>query len=443
VAILDLISSLFLSVELHQTMMQATNLKFLPPALRSRNYRLFFAGQGISLIGTWMTQLATVWLVYHLTNSALMLGVVGFTSQIPNLLLTPFGGVFADRFSRHRILIGTQILAMMQSLTLAALALSGVIQIWHILALSLFQGIISAVDAPARQVFVTELVDRREDLANAIAINSTMFNGARLIGPAIGGLLIAQVGEAYCFLIDGLSYIAVIAALLAMRFQPKQIPRLEGNPLQIIKEGFDYAFSSPPIRSILLLSSLVSLMGMQYTVLVPVFADKILKGNAQTLGFLMAASGIGAVAGGIYLATRTTVIGLGKLIIIGPGILGIGLITFALSRFLPLSLVAMSLIGLGIILQIAAGSTVLQTIVDDDKRGRVMSLYTMSFLGITPFGSLLGGALAERIGATDTLIIAGIACILGSLFSIRQLPALKKIVYKIYQRKGIDLGSEA
>jgi predicted MFS family arabinose efflux permease len=266
-----------------------------------------------------------------------------------------------------------------------------------------------------------------------------MFNGARLIGPAIGGLLIAQVGEAYCFLIDGLSYIAVIAALLAMRFQPKQIPRLEGNPLQIIKEGFDYAFSCPPIRSILLLSSLVSLMGMQYTVLVPVFADKILKGNAQTLGFLMAASGIGALAGGIYLVARTTVIGLGKLIIIGPAILGVGLIVFALSRFLPLSLLAMSLIGLGTILQIAAGNTVLQTIVDDDKRGRVMSLYTMSFLGITPFGSLLGGALADHIGATDTLIIAGIACVLGSLFFSRQLPTLKKIVYKIYQRKGIDL----
>ena len=300
--------------------MQATNLKFLPPALRSRNYRLFFAGQGISLIGTWMTQIATVWLVYHLTNSALMLGLIGFTSQIPSLLLTPFGGVFVERFDRHRILIGTQILAMLQSLTLAALALSGVIQIWHILALSLFQGIITAVDAPARQVFVTELVDRREDLANAIAINSTMFNGARLIGPAIGGLLIAQIGEAYCFLIDGISYIAVIAALLAMRFNPKQIPVMDGNPLQIIKEGFDYAFSSPPIRAILLLSSLVSLMGMQYTVLVPVFADKILHGNAQTLGFLMAASGIGALAGGIYLATRTTVIGLGRLIIIGPAI---------------------------------------------------------------------------------------------------------------------------
>lgn len=423
--------------------MSATNLKFLPPALRSRNYRLFFAGQGISLIGTWMTQIATVWLVYDLTNSAFMLGVVGFTSQIPNLLLTPFGGVFADRFPRHRILIGTQILAMIQSLTLAALALSGVIQLWHILALSLFQGAINAVDAPARQVFVTELVDRREDLANAIAINSTMFNGARLIGPAIGGLLIAEVGEAYCFLIDGLSYIAVIIALLAMRLKPRQIVILERNPLQIIKEGFVYAFNSPPIRSILLLSSLVSLMGMQYTVLVPVFADKILNGNAQTLGFLMAGSGVGALAGGIYLVTRKTVIGLGRLMTISPAILGVGLIIFGLSRFLPLSLLAMSAIGLGTILQIAAGNTILQTIVDDDKRGRVMSLYTMSFLGIIPFGSLLAGTLADRIGVTITLIIAGVVCILGSLFFSRQLPALKEIVYEIYQRKGIDLGSEA
>ncbi len=422
--------------------MQATNLKFLPPALRSRNYRLFVAGQSISLIGTWMTQIATVWLVYHLTNSALMLGVVGFTSQIPNLLLTPFGGVFADRFSRHRILIGTQILAMVQSLTLAVLALSGVIQIWQILVLSLFQGIINAIDAPARQVFVTELVDRREDLANAIAINSTMFNGARLIGPAIGGLLIAQLGEAYCFLIDGVSYIAVIAALLAMRFKPKQMPFMKGNPIQIIKEGFDYAFSSPPIRAILLISSLVSLMGTQYVVLMPVFADKILNGDAQTLGMLMAASGIGALAGAIYLVTKRTVIGLGRLMIIGPAILGIGLIVLASSRFLPLSLLAMLPIGLGTIFQMAAGNTVLQTIVDDDKRGRVMSLYTVSFLGITPFGSLLGGILADRIGGTNTLIIAGIACILGSLFFRRQLRALKKTIYNIYQQKGIDMGSE-
>ena len=417
--------------------MQATAAKFLPPALKSRNYRLFFAGQGISLIGSWMTQIATVWLVYHLTSSPLMLGVVGFTSQIPNFILTPFGGVLVDRFSRHRILITTQVLAMLQSLTLAVLALSGMINIELILILSFIQGVISAADAPARQAFVTELVDRQEDLANAIAINSTMFNGARLIGPAIGGLLIAGVGEAYCFLIDGISYLAVIMALLAMRFQPKKMPKIDGSPLQRIKEGFIYAFDCPPIRAILLLSALVSLMGMQYTVLVPVFADKILNGNAQTLGFLMAASGVGAVFGGIYLATRTTVVGLGKLIILGPALLGIGLIIFSLSRYLPLSLLAMLLVGLGIILQVASGNTVLQTIIDDDKRGRVMSLHTMSFLGIVPFGSLLGGAIADRIGAPNTLIIAGIACLFGSIFFSRQLPALQKIVHAIYVRKGI------
>jgi MFS family permease len=417
--------------------MQTTENKSLFPALRSRNYRLFFAGQGVSLIGTWMTQIATVWLVYDLTQSAFMLGIVGFTSQIPSFVLAPFGGAFVDRFSRHQILIGTQILAMGQSLALAALALSGAIQIWHVFALSLFQGIINAVDAPARQVFVFELVEQREDLANAIAINSTMFNGARLIGPALGGLLVARVGEGYCFLIDGLSYIAVIMALLAMRLVPTDIPMMAGSHLQKIKEGFVYAFSSPPIRSILLLSGLVSLMGMQYAVLVPVFADKILKGDAQTLGFLMAASGVGAIFGGVYLATRRSVIGLGKFIVISPSVLGTGLIIFSLSRFLPLSLFAMLLIGLGTILQISAGNIILQTIVDDDKRGRVMSLYTMSFLGMTPFGNLLGGTLGDRIGVTDTLIIAGILCILGSIYFSRQLPALKKIVYKIYERKGI------
>jgi MFS family permease len=417
--------------------MQMTARKFFPPALRSKNYRLFFAGQGISLIGSWMTQIATVWLVYHLTNSAFMLGVVGFTSQIPNLLLAPFGGVLVDRFPGRRILLGTQILAMVQSLTLAALALSGAIQLWHIFVLSLLQGLINAVDAPARQVFVIDLVEKREDLASAIAINSTMFNGARLIGPAIGGLLIAQVGEGYCFLIDGLSYIAVIWALLAMKLPPKSVANTEGNPWQKIKVGWSYAFRSPPIRAILLLSALVSLMGMQYTALVPVVADKILQGNAQTLGFLMAASGIGALLGGIYLATRQTVVGLGKLIILGPAILGLGLIVFAFSRWLPLSQLALGCVGLGTILQIAAGSTVLQTIVDEDKRGRVMSLYTMSFLGITPFGSLLGGALANQIGVTATLIIAGIACICGSIGFNRQLPALKEIVHNIYVRKGI------
>jgi MFS family permease len=384
-----------------------------------------------------MTQLATVWLVYRLTDSPLMLGVVGFTSQIPSFFLSPFGGVFADRFSRHRTLIGTQILAMLQSLSLAALALTGTIQVWHIIVLSLVQGFINAFDAPARQAFVPELIEKREDLANAIAINSTMFNGARLIGPAIGGLLIARVGAAYCFLIDGLSYIAVIIALLAMRIPKNQIPKGNANPIQKIKEGFKYAFDFEPIRAILLLSSLISLFGIQYTVLVPIFAEEILKGGAETLGFLMAASGIGALAGGIYLASRKTVMGLGQLIVLAPTILGIGLITFSFSRLLPISLLTMLFVGLGTILQVASSNTVLQTIVEEDKRGRVMSLFTMSFLGMTPFGNLLGGALAERIGAPTTLVIDGIVCILGSIYFAQQLPKLKELVLPIYAKRGI------
>ncbi len=417
--------------------------KPLLPALKSKNYQLFFAGQGISLIGTWMTQLATIWLVYDLTNSPLMLGIVGFSSQIPSFFLAPFGGVFVDHFSRYRTLISTQVLAMIQSLTLAVLALTGVIQVWHIIALSLFQGFINALDAPARQAFVPELVERREDLANAIAINSTMINGARLIGPAIGGLLIASVGVAYCFLIDGLSYIAVIAALLAMKVKPWKHSVTNGNPLQRVKEGFIYAFSFPPIRAILLLSALVSLMGLQNTILVPVIAEQVLKGGAETLGFLMAASGVGALTGGIYLATRQTILGIGKLIAIAPAILGIGLIAFSLSRFLPLSLFTMLFVGLGTILQIAASNTFLQTIVEDDKRGRLMSLYTMSFLGMIPIGNLLGGFLASHIGATNTLIIDGIVCILGCIIFSRQLPALRKIMLPIYEQKGIVISKRA
>ncbi|WP_414570979.1 MFS transporter [Nostoc sp. CCY 9925] len=417
--------------------------KPLLPALRSRNYQLFFAGQGISLIGTWMTQLATIWLVYDLTNSPLMLGVVGFSSQIPSFFLAPFGGVFVDRFSRYRTLIGTQILAMIQSLALAALALTGVIQVWQIIALSLFQGFINALDAPARQAFVPELVERREDLANAIAINSTMVNGARLIGPAIGGLLIASIGTAYCFLIDGLSYIAVIAALLAMKIKPWKNSVTDGNPLEKVKEGFVYAFSFPPIRAVLLLSALVSLLGLQNTILVPVIAEEVLKGGAETLGFLMAASGVGALSGGIYLATRQTILGIGKLIALAPAILGIGLISFSFSRFLPLSLFTMLFVGLGTILQIAASNTFLQTIVEEDKRGRLMSLYTMSFLGMIPVGNLLGGVLANRFGATNTLIFDGIACIICSIIFSKQLPALRQIMRPIYEKKGILISNKA
>ena len=414
-----------------------SKLKPILRALESRNYRLFFAGQAISLVGTWMTQIATVWLVYDLTNSALWLGVVGFSSQIPSFLISPFGGILVDRWNRHRILITTQILAMIQSLTLAALALTGVMQIWHIILLSLFQGLITAVDSPARQAFVPEIIERKEDLGNAIALNSSVFNGARLVGPAIAGLLIASVGAGVCFLIDGLSYIAVIAGLLAMRLKPRKIATHTTNVWQRLIEGFSYAFGFPPIRAILLLLALFSFMGMPYTILIPIFAKNILQGSAETLGFLMTAVGVGALVGGVYLSSRSTVIGLGKIIAIAPAIFGTALVIFSQSRILWLSLFMMFLVGFGGILQIASSNTILQTIVEDDKRGRLMSLYTMSFLGILPFGNLASGALADRIGAPDTLMIGGFCCILGSLVFSKQLPKLRRLIRPIYAQIGL------
>ncbi|MCC3597093.1 MULTISPECIES: MFS transporter [unclassified Microcoleus] len=409
----------------------------LPPALRSQNYRLFFAGQGISLIGSWMTQVATVWLVYNLSDSPWMLGVVGFTSQIPTLILLPFAGVLIDRTNRHRVIIATQILAMVQSLALAFLALTGAVNIWQLLVLSLFQGAINAFDAPARQAFVPELVEKKEDLANAIALNASMFNGARLIGPAIAGLVIGTVGPSYCFLLDGISYIAVIAGLLAMKIKPRKIAASNTKPLQRLKEGFDYAFGFPPIRAILLLLALVSFAGMSHTVLVPIFATKILNGGPQTLGFLMAASGVGAFAGAIYLIGRKSIVGIGKLIAISPAIMGFGLIGFGLSRILWLSLIMMLFVGFGFIIQFAGGNTFLQTIVEDDKRGRVMSIYTMAFFGVTPFGNLVAGGMANYIGSPNTVILGGIICILGSIIFTRQLPALKNLVRPLYQKMGL------
>lgn len=326
---------------------------------------------------------------------------------------------------------------MIQSLALAVLTLTGVIQVWEIIALSLFQGLINALDGPARQAFVPEMIEHKEDLANAIAINSTMINGARLIGPAIGGLLIGSIGIGYCFLVDGLSYIAVIIALLAMKIKIKKIPVTEGNVWEKVKEGFVYAFNFPPIKAILLLSALVSFMGMQYTIILPIFVKDILKSGPETLGFLMAASGVGALSGGIYLVTRQTVLGLGNLLSWAPVSLGIGLIGLALSHFLPLSLFSMLFIGLGTILQIASSNTILQTIVEDDKRGRLMSLYGMSFLGMVPLGNLWGGISANQIGAANTLIIDGIACILGAILFARYLPGLRKLIRPIYQQKGI------
>ena len=415
--------------------------KFSPVfrAFSSRNYRLFFAGQGISLIGTWMSQTAVIWLVYSLTNSALLLGVVGFAQQVPNFLLSPFAGVLVDRLNRHRILIVTQILSMIQSLALAALAFSGTIHIWHIIALSVFQGCVNAIDMPTRQTFVVELVEQRENLSNAIALNSSMFSGARLVGPAIAGLVIAAVGTSMCFLIDGISYIAVIAGLLAMRIRPRKIAAIEpsNTVLRRLKEGFVYAFGFPPIRSILLLLGLVSLVGRPYTVLAPIFATNILHGGPQTLGFLMASSGCGALVSAIYLSSRSTIVGLGRIIAIAPTVFGTALIVFALSKVLWLSLMAMFVLGGSLILQSTSSNTILQTIVDEDKRGRVLSLFTIAFISMATFGNLFAGSLASRIGAPNTLVIGGVICIAASIYFSRQLPALRQSILPIYDRMGL------
>ncbi len=405
-------------------------------ALRHRNYRLFFGGQSVSLIGTWMTRIATSWLVYRLTGSAWLLGIVGFAGQIPTFLLAPFAGVWVDRLNRHHVLVVTQVLAMVQSFWLALLALANRITIADIIWLSAFQGLINAFDMPARQAFVVEMVDRG-DLSNAIALNSSMVNMARLVGPSIAGVVIATVGEGYCFLIDGFSYLAVIASLLLMHLQTQEQRGKQAEMLTELKQGWTYVSKSVPIRSILFLLALVSLVGMPYTVLIPIFAGGILHGGPHTLGFLMAASGVGALAGALHLASRKTVLGLGRVVTLSAALFGIGLITFSQSRWLWLSLPLMFITGMGMMQQMAASNTILQTIVSGDIRGRVMSYYTMSFVGMAPFGSLLAGTVAARFGAPLTLLVSGLLCMLGALWFWAHLEDVRREIRPIYRELGI------
>jgi MFS family permease len=416
---------------------KSNGLKTIFRSLRYRNYRLFFGGQSLSLIGTWIQRIALPWLVYRLTGSALLLGVVGFAGQIPALLLAPFAGVLTDRWNRYRILITTQVLAMIQALVLALLFFVGTIQVWHVVLLGIFIGFINAFDMPARQAFVVEMVDKKEDLGNAIALNSLMVNGARLLGPSIAGVLIAAMGEGICFLLNGLSYLFVIASLLMMKVTPRKIKAQDTRVWQGLKEGFAYAFGFAPIRNIILLLAVVSLMGMPYTVLMPVFAKEILHGGSHTFGFLMGASGIGALLGALYLASRRSVLGLGKIIPLSATIFGFGLIAFSFSRIFVLSLGLILIAGLGMMMQMAGSNTIIQTIVEDDKRGRVMSFYTMAFIGTAPFGSLLAGGLANSIGAPHTLIFGGLLCIIGAVIFATRLPKLKKLIHPIYVKLGI------
>jgi len=411
--------------------------KIIFRSLQYRNYRLFFSGQSISLIGTWMQRIAMPWLVYHMTGSVLLLGVVGFAGQIPAFLLSPVAGVLTDRWSRYRVLLVTQIISMIQAFVLAWLCFAGVIQIWHIVVLSIALGCINAFDVPSRHSFVIDMVEKKEDLGNAIALNSLVFNGARIIGPSIAGVMLASTSEGICFLLNAVSYVFVIISLLMMKIKIREVRKKESEILKELKEGLNYTFGFPPIKHLIYLLGIVSLMGMSYSVLMPVFAKEILHGGSHTYGFLMGATGFGALLGAIFLASRETVLKLGRIVPAAAILFGAGLIFLSFSRIFPLSLILMVFIGLGMMLQTAASNTILQTITDDDKRGRVMSFYSMAIMGTAPFGSLMAGGLAKVIGTPGTIFAGGIATIIGALFFLRKLPELKILVRPIYVKMGI------
>ena len=413
-------------------------IKLILRALRNRNYRLFFFGQGISLIGTWMQNVAVGWMVYRMTGSTLMLGIVGFSGQIPILLAAPLGGVLADRWNKKTILINTQLLSMLQAFILAALVITANIQVWQIIILSIGLGIINGFDMPTRQAFLFEMVDNPEDLPNAIALNSLIFNGARLIGPTIAGILIVAAGnEGACFLINAISFVPVLAAFGIMKVKIQDGLRQDGHIFIVLKDGVKYAFGFAPIKIILALLAFIGLVAMPYAVLLPVFAKEILHGDARTLGFLMGAGGVGAITGAIFLASQKNVSRLSNIIVSSMCVFAVGAIAFSMSRILWFSMIMTVLIGFGIMVLIAAINTVLQTIVDDDKRGRVMSLYTMAFIGMAPFGSLLAGSVAHFIGAPYTIFAGAILCLLAAAVFSRKLPEIRKAIHPIFVRKGI------
>jgi MFS family permease len=406
-------------------------------ALRHRNFRLFFGGQSISLIGTWMTRIATSWLVYRLTGSALLLGTVSFAGQIPTFLLAPFAGVWVDRLDRRKVLVGTQALSMAQSLALAALTLTHHITIPWLLALSAIQGVVNAFDMPGRQAFMVHMVEDRRDLSNAIAINSSMVNMARLVGPSLAGIIIAASSEGWCFLIDGISYLAVIASLLMMRLPVLAARRNVTSTLAEMKVGWTYVSEFLPVRTILLLFAVVSLMGMPFVVLMPIFAARVLHGGPHTLGFLMGAMGVGALVSALALAARRSVLGLVRMIPFAAAVFGLGLVGFGLSHTFWLSMLMVFVAGMGMMQGMAGSNTIIQTIVSEDKRGRVMSYYTMAFVGMAPFGSLLAGTLAHAVGAPLTVIANGSMVLLGAAWFATQLPAVRRTIRPIYREMGI------
>ncbi len=414
-----------------------TLVKDIFSSLHSRNYRLFFTGQGISLIGTWMQNVALSWLVYRLTGSVLLLGVVGFTSQIPSFVLSPFTGVITDRFNKIKIITLTQISFMLHALLVATLVLFQLIEVWHIIALSVLFGIITAFDTPARQSLVINLIDDPKDLGNAIALNSALFNSGRLIGPAIAGIVIAIVGEGICFLINAASFIAVIAALQKIKIPHKKPSAISANFKKSFFDGVHYTFQSVPIRMLIILLALLSVISLSFIVLLPAYAKEVLHGKADTLGYLMSALGAGALCGALYMASRKTVIGLGRLLALGIPILGLAVIAASFSGNLFFSLPAFFAGGIFMVISLSSINTMLQTIADEDKRGRVMSFYAMALMGMTPIGNLLAGIFASKIGLTNTFLLSGIITVLSGFWFGMNLKSLRRYVRPIYVHKGI------
>ena len=406
-------------------------------ALRHRNFSLFIAGQVWALIGYWIQQLAVSWLVYRLTGSATLLGVLSFAANVPVLVLAPLVGLWSDRFNRHRMMIATQVLEMLQAAVLAALAFSGLIETWHIIALTMFLGVCVAVELPVRHAYLLELVGNKQDLPNAVAMTSLVANCGRLIGPSVAGVLIGWFSEATCFLINAITYIAVLMSFAFIRVKPQPTAASHPPALHGFKEGLGYAWRTVPIRLLLTLLAVIALTAAPYGTLMPAIVHEAFGGDAQKLGFLVGAAGMGAVGGTLLLASRSDVRGLTRFIVAAAFVAGCALIALSWSRIFPLSIALMVVIGFCILLISVSTNMILQTIVDDDKRGRVMSLYTAAFLGIVPLGGLIAGALADQIGATHTVLIGGCVCVAATLYMARQLPLLHRHMQSIYARLGI------
>ena len=413
------------------------NAKIPPKALDNPNLRLYFGGQIVSLIGTWMQQMALSWLIYRLTNSAYMLGVVGFASQAPTFLITPFGGIIADRVNRKKLVLCTQTLAMIQATALAWLSFSENPQIWHLIGLGAIMGLINAIDLPTRQTFLVDMLGSREELPNAIAVNSSIVTLTRLIGPALAGIFIAWAGERMCFVANAISYVAVIVALIFVKAKQKEFVGVRPNAMLQLKEGFIYAFSFGPIRVLLCMIALVSLFCMPYSVLMTAFAKDVFHGDATTLGILTTGSGVGSLIGAIYLSSRKGVLGLGRWIVISCLMFGAGLLGFGLSHSLYVALPLLAIAGFGSMILMAATNTILQTLVDEDKRGRVMSIYTMCFMGLAPFGSVAAGWLSTRIGLGETVVASGIIAIIIGLGFASKLRKIRQEARPTYIERGI------